>query len=191
MKPPRKFHPDLKVCALEDRFMPAVANLGVIVLTTGGYVLMTPIPGGSAGRTAIPTSFSMTGSSGISSIRPGNSTGIPALATTGTAGSSGGAGVTGTVGSAANLATDPTIPLVVRNTIANGALAVISPDRPTVREWCWSDIVPLRAVSYCKWSHSQPGVLNVQVNSTRALGKTIDEPPTRLFCIVPSPIARS
>jgi hypothetical protein len=124
MKPPRMFHPDLKVCALEDRFMPAIANLGVIVLTTGGYVLMTPIPGSSAGRTAIPTSFSMTGSSGISSIRPGNITGIPALATTATAGSSGSTGATGTVGSVANVVTNESIPPVARNTIANGALAV-------------------------------------------------------------------
>jgi hypothetical protein len=49
--------PDLKACALEDRFMPAIADLGVIVLTTGGYVLMTPTPGSSAGGAAIPTSF--------------------------------------------------------------------------------------------------------------------------------------
>jgi hypothetical protein len=38
-------------------------------------------------------------------------------------------------------------------------------------------------VSYCKWSHSQPGVLNIQTNGTRALGKTV-EPPTRYFYFV-------
>jgi hypothetical protein len=38
-------------------------------------------------------------------------------------------------------------------------------------------------VSYCKWSHSQPGVLNIQTNGTSSLGKTFD-PPTRLFYFV-------
>jgi hypothetical protein len=118
----RKFHPDLQACELEDRLLPVVANLGVIVLTTGGYVLMTPYPGGSLGSTAIPTSFSMTGSGGISSVQPGNFTGIPALAVTLTAGSSGGVGATIGVGSGANDPTALTIPLVTRNTIANDAL---------------------------------------------------------------------
>ena len=117
MKPLRKFHPDLQDCELEDRLLPVIANLGVIVLTTGGYVLMIPSPG-----VAIPTSFFMTGSGGISSIQPGNITGVPSLAATGTAGSSGGAGATITVGSGANDATAASIPLVTRNTIANDAL---------------------------------------------------------------------
>ena len=128
MKPLRKFHPDLQACELEDRLLPVIANLGVIVLTTGGYVLMIPSPG-----IAIPTSFFMTGSGGISSIQPGNNTGVPSLAATGTAGSSGGAGVTITVGSGANDATAASIPLVTRNTIANDALNPRSPDRPAVR----------------------------------------------------------
>jgi hypothetical protein len=128
MKPLRKFHPDLQACELEDRLLPVIANLGVIVLTTSGYVLMIPFPGaaaypgGSPGGTAIPTSFSMTGSGGISSIQTGNITGVPSLAATGAAGSSGGAGVTITVGSGANDATAASIPLVTRNTIANDAL---------------------------------------------------------------------
>jgi hypothetical protein len=117
MKPLRKFHPDLQDCELEDRLLPVTANLGVIVLTTGGYVLMIPSPG-----TAIPSAFFMTGSGGISSIQPGNSSGIPSLAATGTAGSSGGAGATITVGSGANDATGVSIPLVTRNTIASDAL---------------------------------------------------------------------
>jgi hypothetical protein len=29
------------------------------------------------------------------------------------------------------------------------------------------------------------GVLNVQVKSTRSIGKAVDEPPTRLFYFVP------
>jgi hypothetical protein len=122
MKPLRKFHPDLQASGLEDRVVPVIANLGVIVLTTGGYVLLTPYPGVSPGGTAIPTSFSMTGSGGISSIQPGNITGIPSLAATGTAGSSGGASVTSTVGSGASDAIAASIPLVTRNTIANDAL---------------------------------------------------------------------
>ena len=122
MNPLRKFHPDLQACELEDRLLPVIANLGVIVLTIGGYVLLTPFPGASAGSTAIPTSFSMTGSGGISSMQPGNSTGLPGLAGTATAGSGGVAGATIIVGSGANDANAPSIPLVTRNTIANDAL---------------------------------------------------------------------
>src|ERR1039458_4105041 len=108
MNPLRKFHPDLQACELEARLLPVIANLGVIVLTTGGYILMIPYPGaaaypgGSPGGTAIPTSFFITGPGGTSSIQPGNITGIPSLAATGTAGSSGGACATFTVGSGAN-----------------------------------------------------------------------------------------
>jgi hypothetical protein len=128
MKPLRKFHPDLQACELEDRLLPVIANLGVIVLTTGGYVLMIPslgaaaYPGGTPVGSAIPTSFSMTGSGGISSIQPGDITGIPGLAAPATAGSSGGAGVTIGVGSGAGDPAALNIPLVTRNTIANDAL---------------------------------------------------------------------
>jgi hypothetical protein len=128
MKPLRKFHLDLHACELEDRLLPVIANLGVIVLTTGGYVLLTPYPGaaaspgGSPGGAPIPTSFFITGSGGISSMQPGNINGIPGLAVTGTAGSSGGAGATISVGSGANNAAAPSISLVTRNTIANDAL---------------------------------------------------------------------
>ncbi len=117
MKPLRKFHLDLQDCQLEDRLLPVISNLGVIVLTTGGYVLMIPAAG-----TAIPTSFFMTGSGGISSIQPGDSSGIPGLAATGTAGSSGSTSATVIVGSGANDGTAASIPLVTRNTIANDAL---------------------------------------------------------------------
>ena len=34
MNPPRKFNPDLQACELEDRLLPVMTNLGVIVLTT-------------------------------------------------------------------------------------------------------------------------------------------------------------
>ena len=59
MKSLRKFHPDLQACELEDRLLPVIANLGVIVLTTGGYVLTIPSPGvaaSPAGRRAAPPS---------------------------------------------------------------------------------------------------------------------------------------
>jgi hypothetical protein len=127
MKPLRNFHPDLQICELEDRLLPVVANLGVIVLTTGGYVLMTPFPGAmssmgnSPGGTAIPTTFSITGSGGISSLQPGSIAGVPGVPGGGTTGSSGSGGVTITVGSGANDAT-ASISLVTRNTIANDAL---------------------------------------------------------------------
>lgn len=128
MNPLRKFHFALQVCELEYRLLPVIANLGVIVLTTGGYVLMIPYPGaaaspgGSTGGAAIPTSFSMMGSGGISSMQPGNLTGIPGLAASGTSVSSGIAGPTINVGSGANDATALSIPLVTRNTIANDAM---------------------------------------------------------------------
>lgn len=107
MKALLKFRPNLQGCELEDRLVPAISNLGVIVLTTGGYVLVSPFagvaafPGGSPGGTPIPTSFVMTGS-GISSMQPGNSTGIPALSTTAPTGSNGGSAATIVVGSGAN-----------------------------------------------------------------------------------------
>jgi hypothetical protein len=151
MNPHRKFHPELQACELEDRLVPVISNLGTIVLTTGGYVLLNPFPGASStpgsssSGTAIPTSFSMTGSGGISSVQPGNSTGIPGLAATatagatggtdgssgGTAGSSGGGGATINVGSGGNNATAAvSIPVVNRNTIANDA---VNPVPQTVR----------------------------------------------------------
>ena len=117
----RKFHPDLQACELEDRLLPVLADLGVIVLTTGGYVLIFPSPS-LLGGTPVPTSFIMTVSGGISSIQPGNITGIPSLAATGTAGSSGSAGATITVGSGANDPNVASIPLVTHNTVANDAL---------------------------------------------------------------------
>jgi len=127
MKALRNLHLDLQACVLEDRLLPVIANLGVIVLTPSGYVLTTPMPvftayfGGTAGGTPIPTSFSMTGF-GISSVQPGNSTGNPSLATAGTTATGGGGGQTISVGSGANDASAPNIPVVTRNTIANDAL---------------------------------------------------------------------
>jgi hypothetical protein len=125
MKAFSKFRPDLYASELEDRLLPAGSGLGVIVLTTSGYVLMTPFPGaaypgGSLGGTAFPTSFAMMGFGGISSMQPGSIAGLPGLTATGPSGSNGGATIT--VGSGANDASAPSIPLVTRNTIANDAL---------------------------------------------------------------------
>jgi hypothetical protein len=123
----RKFRPRLQDCVLEDRLLPAIANLGVIVLTTNGYVLMTPFPGvsGDLGGVAhgasgilIPTSFFITGSGGISSIQPGNLTGLPDRAAAGTTGASGSAGLSIVAGSGVNDATALSIPQVNHNTIA-------------------------------------------------------------------------
>ncbi len=107
MKAQLKYSPDLRACVLEDRLVPVSPNLGLgaIVLTTGGFVLTSAFPG-----IAIPASFVMTGSSGISGMQPGNGTG------------NGGAGETIVVGSGANDAVGPIIPLVTRNTIATDAL---------------------------------------------------------------------
>ncbi len=93
------FRPDLNDCVLEGRFLLAIANLGTIVPTTSGLVLLTPFPGasssgagslGSSGPSSgsaasvsgspIPSGFFVTGGGGISSMRPGNLTGIATFA---------------------------------------------------------------------------------------------------------------
>jgi hypothetical protein len=140
MNPFRKFHPDLHACELEDRLLPVIANLSVIVLTTGGYTLLIPSPGAITYPAGSPggTSFSTLGFGGTSSLQPGTINGIPGLAVTGTPVSAGGAGATNNVGLGAGTGAgaaatiivglgtnDPTnlnIPPVTRNTIANDAL---------------------------------------------------------------------
>jgi len=115
------FRPNLVDCILEERVAPAIANLGLIILTTSGFSLIIPFPGantsaagslgssGPSGGTAsavsgvtIPTSLYITGSNGISSLRPGNITGVPSLAA-GAAGS-GGLSISIQVGSGADSA---------------------------------------------------------------------------------------
>jgi hypothetical protein len=115
MKAQLKNCPDLRSCELEDRLVPVVPNLGpgTIVLTTGGYVLTSALPG-----TAIPVLFVMTGAAGISGMQPGNCTGVPKSPT----GSSTGAAGPIVVGSGANDAIAPIIALVTRNTVVNDAL---------------------------------------------------------------------
>lgn len=130
----RAFRPDLDDCWLEDRLTPIVPNLGVIVLTTGGYMLIIPFPGAfttpaslgtglfansSPGLSGTPYNlpYFMLGGSGISSSIPGNITGFPGLGAGGPAGSTGPA-MEIDVGSGANDASAPVIPVVTRNTVA-------------------------------------------------------------------------
>jgi hypothetical protein len=106
-------------CILEERVSPAIANIGIFVLTTSGFSLVIPFPGanvsaagslgssGPSGGTAssvsgvpVPTSLYITGQGGISSLRPGNITGVPSLA--GGAAGVGGPGGTIQVGSGAS-----------------------------------------------------------------------------------------
>jgi hypothetical protein len=120
------FRPDLNDCVLEDRALMANSNLGIIILTTSGLSLITPFPGanssgagslgsnGGGGGSAssvsglpIPQSLYITGAGGISSLRPGNITGVPSLA--GGGGTAGGLSVTIQVGSGADTAGGPTL----------------------------------------------------------------------------------
>jgi hypothetical protein len=108
--------PNLLDCILEQRIAPAIANLGVIVVTTSGLSLVTPFPGasnnasGSGGTqttaasvsgAAIPTSFYITGTRGISSFTPGNFTGNPSVGGA-IVGSNGGPSLSIQVGSGAD-----------------------------------------------------------------------------------------
>jgi hypothetical protein len=128
MNPLRKLHLDLQACELEDRLLPVVANLSVVVLTSGGYLLMirhpaiVANPAGSLSAAAIPTSISMMSLGGIFNTQPGNLTGSPNPAAPGKAGSSGSAAAAFAVGSPAGDPATASIPPVTRNTIANDAV---------------------------------------------------------------------
>jgi hypothetical protein len=119
MKRSWELKPNLLDCILEERIAPAIANLGVIALTTSGLSLVTPFPGasnsssGSLGSSstgqssaasvsgaAMPTSFYITGSRGISTFMPGNFTGNPAIG--GAVTGAGGVSLTIQVGSGAD-----------------------------------------------------------------------------------------
>jgi hypothetical protein len=118
------FRPNLVDCILEDRISPAISNLAIIILTTNGLTLIEAFPGanssgaGSLGASssgggsassvsgvAVPTSLYVTGTGGISSLRPGNITGVPSLA--GSTGGAGGVSLSIQVGSGADSATGP------------------------------------------------------------------------------------
>ncbi len=114
MKPLLKYRPDLRDCELEDRLVPANANLGATVLTTGGYVLLLspfPViassPFGASGGPGFLTPSAMSGSASGSGVLPGNSPGVLGLTTTATNGSNGGASATIVVGSGADDAQRP------------------------------------------------------------------------------------
>jgi hypothetical protein len=135
----RMFRPDLDECVLEDRLAPVIANLGVIVLTTGGFALLTPFPGAfvspaslasssgppaAAGVSGTPINapFFIMGSGGLSSVQPGNITGVPSLGLAGLTRAAAGPTSTINLGSGANDASALNIPSVTRNTIANDVL---------------------------------------------------------------------
>jgi hypothetical protein len=120
-----KFRPNLVDCILEERVAPAIANLATIILTTNALILIEAFPGanssgaGSLGAsssgggssssvsgTAVPTSLYITGTGGISSLRPGNITGVPSLA--GGVTGAGGISLSIQVGSGADTAGGPT-----------------------------------------------------------------------------------
>jgi hypothetical protein len=133
-----ELRPNLLDCLLEERISPAVTNLGLIVLTTSGLTLVTPFPGasnsaaGSLGSNsgpsstaagvsgaAMPTSFYVTGSRGISSFTPGNFTGNPSVG--GAGGASGGVAVAIQVGSGADVAGAPVTPTVSHALVGGSA----------------------------------------------------------------------
>jgi hypothetical protein len=119
----RKFHPDLQTCELEDRVLPVINTLGVIVLTADAPLLLILKPGianavGAPKSATIPSSLSMTSLDGLFNTQFGN---IAGLATTKMDGSSGGPAVAFDNGSVASDLAAQDIPLVTRNTIANDA----------------------------------------------------------------------
>jgi hypothetical protein len=134
------FRPNLVDCVLEERVAPAIANLATVILTTSGYTLIEGFPGantsgaGSLGASstgsssassvsgaAIPTTLFVTGQNGISSLRPGNITGVPSLGAG--ANGSGGISISIQVGSGADTADGSTsnvsINVVGRATVAD------------------------------------------------------------------------
>jgi hypothetical protein len=131
MKALLKYRPDLRECELEDRLVPATPNLGAIVLTPGGYVVVSHLPGIAAtvastpGAEATLTSFLTTASVSIFSFQPGTSFGLPSLDSMGPTGANVGTGVEIIVGSGPDDASAYINPPVRRNTIAdNGVIAL-------------------------------------------------------------------
>src|SRR5262249_3010338 len=144
------FRPDLNDCVLEERALLAIANLGLIIQTTSGLSLITPFPGanasgaggggGGSGSTAaavsgvaIPTSFYITGSGGLSRLKPGNYPGLPSLPGGATGAASGGSSIQ--VGSGADTASGPTVQVAKGGATNNivGLFTVADPtQRPTV-----------------------------------------------------------
>ena len=142
------FRPDLRDCVLEERALLAIANFGIVILTTNGLSFITPFPGANSSGAAsgpastssssvsgvpIPTSLYVTGSGGISSVKPGNITGVPSLA----GGGAGAAGSAGTiqVGSGADTSDGPAVKISAGGATNNvvGLSSVADPTaRPTI-----------------------------------------------------------
>jgi hypothetical protein len=146
MKRQWQLKPNLLDCMLEERISPAITNLGLIVLTTSGLTLITPFPGasnsaaGSLGSNsgpsstaagvsgaAMPTSFYVTGSRGISSFTPGNFTGNPSVGGAAVS-TSGGVSLTIQVGSGADTASAPVATPTVSRSVVGGSAT----DAPSV-----------------------------------------------------------
>lgn len=136
MYSPLIFRPDLRECVLEERLLPAIANFGVIILTTSGLTLITPFPGantsaagslGSSGSSQssassvsgvpMPTSLYITGSGGISSLKPGNITGVPSLGAA--AAGAAGAVLSFQIGSGSDTGGGTPTTIVSRNVVAD------------------------------------------------------------------------
>jgi hypothetical protein len=136
------FRPNLVDCVLEERIAPAIANLATVILTTSGYTLIEGFPGantsgaGSLGASssgsssassvsgaAIPTTLFVTGQNGISSLRPGNITGVPSLGAGATG--SGGISISIQVGSGADSADGST------NSVSNNVVGRATVADPT------------------------------------------------------------
>jgi hypothetical protein len=145
------FRPDLNNCILEERALLAIANLGIIVMTTSGLALITPFPGASSSASGSlgssgpssgsaasvsgmpqPTSMYITGMGGLSSLKPGNLTGLPSLAAA--AAGAGGVALSIQVGSGADTSNGPTLNITAGGATNNvvGLFTVADPtQRPT------------------------------------------------------------
>jgi hypothetical protein len=129
------FRPNLVDCILEERIAPAIANLASIILTTSGYTLLEAFPGANTNASSTtlatsaasvsgvptPTSLYITGSQGISSLKPGNLTGVPSLAAGATG--PGGIAISIAVGSGADTGDAPTNGGATNNVVGRSTVA--------------------------------------------------------------------
>jgi hypothetical protein len=132
MKALLKYRPDLRECELDDRRVLAIPNLGAIVLTPVGYVLVSHLPGIAAtiantqGDAAILTSFATLATGSISSIQPGTVFGLPGGDSMVPVGASAVASVPIMVGSGANDASAFVIPPVTRNSLGQDVVIAVT-----------------------------------------------------------------
>ena len=95
---------------------------GAFVSPSGSALGPGPSTSTSVSGTPINTPFFILGAGGISSVLPGNITGVPSFGAGGPTASATGVSLIINVGSGADEATGPTIPPVTRNTVANDVL---------------------------------------------------------------------